>query len=246
MPKDWWKTYFDENYIFFWKERGMFRHTTREVNFVVKNIPIKKSDRILDLCCGHGRHSIEFAKRGYKVSGLDFSNYELNIARKDAKARNLDIDFRQGDARNFKYPKKFDVVLNMFTAFGYGTKEDDRKIIRSVSKSLNKGGKLFIDLLNFAWLIKNYQPYKVQSLPGVKVIMKRRFDFLTSIASEQRTVIKGKKRKTYRNAHRMYTLGELSDLFESEGLKVIKYWGSFKGKSYGIDTKRMLVLARKR
>ena len=194
MAKEWWKTFFDENYVSFWKDRGHFAHTRREVNFLVKNVPIRKQDLILDLCCGHGRHSTEFARRGFKVIGLDYSAYELGLAKSEAEKRNLIIDFRRGDARNFKFKEKFDVIINMFTAFGYGSKEDDIKIVRNVTKHLKKGGKFFIEFMNLPWLWRHYKSRDKEKFGDKTAEMERSYDFLTNVNHEKSVFkVKGKK-----------------------------------------------------
>lgn len=245
--KDWWKSFFNEDYILTQDLRGIFKHTKQEVSFLEKKIPLKKSYSILDLCCGHGRHTIELARRGYKVTGLDYSAYELKMAKQKAKKLGLKIDFKKGDARNFRFAKKFDVIINMYTAFGYGTKQDDQRIIKSVSRNLKRGGVFFIDLMNPIWLWRNYQKEIKERFLGGKgtVFSKRQYDFINNIHNDTRTIVCGKRKKTYKSSLRFYTLSELSELLAKEGLKVIKYWGSFKEEDLGFDTKRMIVLARK-
>ncbi|MBI4050800.1 MAG: class I SAM-dependent methyltransferase [Candidatus Doudnabacteria bacterium] len=246
MPKDWWKSFFDQNYLEFQETAGTFKHTKKEVNFLVKNLPLKKNHKVLDLCCGHGRHSLELAHRGYSVTGLDYSNYELEIARKLAVKKGLKIKLRQGDARNFRFAQKFDVIINMFTAFGHGSEEDDEDIIKSVSRNVKRRGKFFIDLRNLAWLWRNYRAKdKLIFKNSMRVEMARRFDFLTGINHEKRRIYTKKGNKLYESSLRMYSLKEIAGLLSRHGLKVENYWGSYDGHPLGLDTKRMLVLAQK-
>ena len=245
MTEEWWKKFFGESYIKEWEEAGMFRYTRREVNFLEKVIPLRKKDEILDLCCGHGRHVIELARRGYKVTGLDFSLYALGIARREAKRRNLIVSFARGDARNFKFRKKFDVIINMFTAFGYGSREDDRKIIRNVSRSLKKRGKFFIDLQSLPWLWRNFKPVRRERVGKLRIVDKRTYDFLEGIVRSIRIVSDGTRKRISRTQTRSYTLAELENLLVEEGLKVVKFFGSYKGRPFGFNTKRMLVVAKK-
>ncbi|TSA45699.1 class I SAM-dependent methyltransferase [bacterium] len=247
MPKDWWKNFFNEDYLLFWGAQGSFDHTKKEISFLLKNIPIKKGSEVLDLCCGHGRHSLELASRGYKVTGLDYSKFELGLARKEAARLGLKAEFVRGDARNFRFNKKFDLIINMFSsAFGYGSRDDDRRIVHSVSKNLKKGGKFFIDLMSLPWLLRNYKPYKVEKMSKkIYATCERDFNFLESVNHEKRTFFKGTKKKVYNLYLRAYSLAELNEFLASEGLKVEKYWGSYDGKSYGLETKRMIALAKK-
>lgn len=93
----------------------------------------------MDLGCGYGRHSLELAKRGYKVVGLDYSGYMINLARKKAKKENLNIKFIKGDMRKINFENHFDYVLSFFTSFGYFTKESERlRVIKEVYRALKK------------------------------------------------------------------------------------------------------------
>ncbi len=246
MPKDWWKTFFDENYLLFWGKRVAFDFTKKEVNFLVKNIPIKKQDKILDLCCGHGRHTIELAKRGYYIEGLDYSDYELGLARKEAEKRKLIIKFRKGDARYFQSAKKFDVILNMFTAFGYGSKIDDQKLLNNVSKHLKKGGKFLIDLMNLIWIFRHFRQKKTERLgSNIYARITRNFDFTKNVNYETRVIFKNGKKEIYKLECHIYSLPEMIEMLDTVGLKFQKVWGSFSGKPYGLDSKRMIILAKK-
>lgn len=245
MAKDWWKTFFNEHYVGLWGAMGMFRATEKEVNFLEKAIPLRKGQLILDLCCGHGRHSLELAKRGYQVLGLDYSAYELDLARKAAHRRGLDIKFYRADARSFRFNKKFDAILNLFTAFGYGSREDDRKIIHNVSRHLKRGGKFLIDLMSLPWIFRHYRSFQKRKVGPYKITAKRSFDFMENVNTEIRKIsFRGKTHNSVIRA-RFYTLSELCPLFTGENLKVVKTWGSFDGKPYGLRSKRMIVLANK-
>lgn len=243
--KEWWKTFFGGHYIREWELAGVFKYTKQEVNFLERVVPLRKSDSILDLCCGHGRHAIELARRGYKVTGLDFSSCELGLAKKEVERKGLAVHFVRGDARNFKFRKKFDVIINMFTAFGYGTRDDDKRIIRNVSRALKKGGKFFIDIQSLPWLWRNFQPVKREKLGGMQIMNKREYDFLEGIIRNTHIVRKGRLKRVFNTQTRNYTLAELRNLLEEEGLKVARTFGSYRGDPFGFNFKRMLVVAKK-
>jgi len=245
MIKDWWKDFFGKEYVETYTEAGHFAATKKQTNFLIKYAFPKNTKTILDLCCGHGRHSIELAKKGYKVTGLDYSAYEINLAKQEAERKRLSIDFRRGDARNYRPGGKFDAVINMFTAFGYGSRADDIKILKTVSRSLRKNGTFFIDLMNLPWLWRNYKPVSKQSLGDYKVVARRSFDFLDNVIREARVISQGKRTKKVNSITRLYSLPELTQLLKHQNLKVIQTWGSFAAEPYGLDSKRMLVLAKK-
>src|SRR6201981_2665351 len=104
LPSDWWRTLFNSLYL---ETDGDIiendRNTADEVDLFIRSVGLERNDRILDLCCGQGRHSLELANRGFpNVTGLDRSRYLIRLARKRGKQRNLQVSFHEGDARRFR------------------------------------------------------------------------------------------------------------------------------------------------
>src|ERR1700746_4240707 len=104
LPSDWWRTLFNSLYL---ETDGDIiendRNTADEVDLFIRSVGLERNDRIRDLCCGQGRHSLELANRGFpNVTGLDRSRYLIRLARKRAKQRNLQVAFHEGDARRFR------------------------------------------------------------------------------------------------------------------------------------------------
>ena len=118
----------------------------RQVDFLIKQLHLKGTEKILDLACGFGRHSLEFARRGYDVTGIDITPAYIDYANEQAKKENLNAKFICQDIRTITFDKEFDVVLNMADgAIGYF--EDDgenHKIFSVIAKALKNGGKHFI------------------------------------------------------------------------------------------------------
>ena len=107
LPPEWWRSLFNAVYL---KTDGDVVEnaelTRREVDTLVRATGVGKADRILDLCCGQGRHSLELARRGYTaVTGLDRSRFLVRLARKRARKEGLTLTFREGDARRRRLPE---------------------------------------------------------------------------------------------------------------------------------------------
>jgi 2-polyprenyl-3-methyl-5-hydroxy-6-metoxy-1,4-benzoquinol methylase len=110
-----WETF--ENIIF---NQKRLADTSVEVGNIIKLLDIRENSRILDLCCGPGRHTLEFARQGFTISGVDRTLPYLKKAKNRAQKEHLDIEFIQSDMRSFKCLDSFDVVLNLFTSSGKG------------------------------------------------------------------------------------------------------------------------------
>ena len=103
---------------------------------------------VLDLCCGPGRHAVEFARRGFTVTGVDRSPYLLERARESADAAGTRVEWVLDDMREFQRPAAFDLACNLFTSFGYFAREEDNlRVLRNVRQSLRDGGTFVMDMV---------------------------------------------------------------------------------------------------
>ena len=161
VPPDWWYRIFNRLYL---KTDGDVvddsHITAAEIDLVVEALDLGVQDRILDLCCGQGRHALELTRRGFRCAeGLDRSHYLIQRARERAKQEALAVKFREGDARKLPYKAdQFDAVLIMGNSFGYfETVHDDLRVLREVLRVLKPWGKLLIDIADGDYLRSNYQ-----------------------------------------------------------------------------------------
>jgi D-alanine-D-alanine ligase len=162
LPSDWWRTLFNSLYL---ETDGDViendRNTAQEVDLLIRSAGIERNDRILDLCCGQGRHSLELAHRGFPhVTGLDRSRYLIRLARKRARQRNLQVSFHEGDARRFRLgDAEFHCVCILGNSFGYFERpEDDLAVLEAVKRALASGGALVMDLMDGDWMRRHFDP----------------------------------------------------------------------------------------
>src|SRR3989339_1496348 len=147
--KQWYESLF-ENYAKSYDSECYVQGTIGEVDFIEKELGFDKSKHILDIGCGTGRHSIELAHRGYKVTGVDLSRSQLESARKKAKDRNLEIEFIEKDARELTFENSFDMAI-MICEGGFSLMETDEmnfKILQNAAKALKENGKFIFTTLN--------------------------------------------------------------------------------------------------
>ncbi len=147
--KQWYETLF-ENYGEKYDNECFAQGTIGECNFIEKEIDFDKNLNIIDIGCGTGRHSIELAKRGYSMTGIDLSESLLEKAREKAKQNNLQIDFLTHDARNLPFENQFDVAIMMCEG-GFPLMETDEmnfEILKNVANSLKDKAKFIFTTLN--------------------------------------------------------------------------------------------------
>ena len=162
LPPDWWRTLFNAVYL---QTDGDVvednRNTAREIDEILRVAGIEPTDRVLDLCCGQGRHSMELARRGFaSVTGMDRSRYLIRLARRRARRDNLNVTFKEGDARHVRLAESsFDTVLILGNSFGYFERpEDDAEVLSAIRRIARSGAKLVLDLTDGDWIKSHFEP----------------------------------------------------------------------------------------
>jgi SAM-dependent methyltransferase len=202
---------------------------------------------VLDLCCGPGRCSVALAKAGFTITGVDRTTFLLNKARGRARAAKVKIEWVQADMRDFIRANTFDLILSMFTSFGYfDDKEEDLRVLRNIFTSLKTGGICLIDVVGKERIAKIFQPTtSVDLADGTKLIQRHEiFDNWTRIRNEW-ILIKNGRAKTYSFHHTIYSGQELKDRMEAVGFADVNLYGNLDGDDYDPDSQRLVAVARK-
>ena len=146
-----------------------------------------KPQRILDLNCGIGRHSIELGKRGISVVGTDLSPYYIRIARKRAENYQVadKVHFKVADMRKIGTVlagEKFDGIVNLLTSFGYYDDKTDADILRQCCGLVRSKGFFALEIANRDWIVRNFQPQAISRYENLMLLEERTFDAETSRA----------------------------------------------------------------
>lgn len=162
VSPDWWRKIFNSLYL---KTDGDVVEdrtiTSQEIELFVEILNPSPDSKILDLCCGQGRHSIELARKGFaNVEGLDRSHYLIQKAKEIIKKEGISVKFKEGDARKLPYqPDTFDIIMILGNSFGYfETVQDDFRVLKEVFRTLKPWGKLLLDIADGDYLKKHFQP----------------------------------------------------------------------------------------
>ncbi|MDO8729889.1 MAG: class I SAM-dependent methyltransferase [Candidatus Omnitrophota bacterium] len=133
------------------------KKTLAEIDFLEKALALKPGAEILDCPCGHGRHSIELARRGYQVTGQDISSFFLREARNAAQRAQVSVRWIKRDMREIPFEDKFDIALNLFSTFGcLENDEEDQNALDRVGKALKRSGKFMLDTMNREYVVRAY------------------------------------------------------------------------------------------
>src|SRR2546426_2721696 len=148
---------FDDDYLYFYEELLSAEKTEADVQLVWRLLELEPGLEVLDLACGHGRIANPLAERGVRVTGLDATPLFLDLAREDAAARGVEVEYFEGDMRSLPWSERFDRVLNWFTSFGYFGDDENRLVLAEAHKALKPGGLLAVEMNNRDRLLQVYE-----------------------------------------------------------------------------------------
>ena len=206
-------------------EPGASAALQSQIDGIERILNLEPRSRVQHLFCGRGYQTLELARRGYRVLGLDIDQAGLAEARRTGLRERLNVHFMNADPRQTAYRSEFDAVVCLSSAFGrFSNERDDLKTLEAACKGLKAGGKLLLDLPNKERLMRDFE----FSTWGEAV-----FNFETGrLCGES-------------ESSRVYVLTEIKRLLAQAGLSYLRCWGGFDASAYGMDSSRMIVLAER-
>ena len=207
------------------------------------DIPVKAD--VLDLACGTGRHSIIFAKNGFKVTAVDLSEKLLNVAKNTAEDNEVKIDFIKSDIRSFFIDKQFDLVINLFTSFGYFNDDRENFLLFDIaSKYLKTSGYFVLDYFNKTYLENNLVRESNDSFEHCTLVQKRHLE--NNRVIKDIFISRNGEEHHYMESVRMYSKDELVFAIEKAGFKITNIFGGFAAEKFDdMNSQRIIIIAQK-
>lgn len=239
---DWWRTGFGPGYLALY-DGFLAERTPVEVDQIETLLQLYPPRRILDLPCGQGRHAIELARRGYEVTGVDLSPYMLGVARERAEAGGVRVRWLAGDMRQPLPGQTFDLVLNLFTSFGYFADEaDDRRVVRAAASMLEPGGRFLLEVINGDRVMGNFQEREWFTVGQTAVIERRSLEQSTRRMVVERTVSSTNGDETSVHAVRLYSGPALKTMLDAAGFGRVQLYGDWDGAPLMPESLRVLAV----
>ncbi|ADO72043.1 class I SAM-dependent methyltransferase [Stigmatella aurantiaca] len=217
-----------------------------EVEQCLRLLALPPGSKVLDLCCGQGRHAVELALRGYQVTGLDISSERLALARQRATQAQVNVEWVQADMRQMP-PGGYAAVLSLYTSFGYlDTDADNLQVLHVIREALAPGGSVLIEVDNRDHVIS--QPSRQWGeYSGLLWVEENRFDVLTS---RNHLFYEGLNRKTgqafqQRISYRLFSAHELLGMVQAARLRTVGCWGSLEGTPLAWNSPRLVIRAER-
>lgn len=174
QQEEWFSTWFDSPYYHILYSNRDDRDARLFMDRLLAYLHPKPEQKILDLACGKGRHSLYLNQQGYDVTGIDLSEKSIAYAKQFENDR---LRFDVHDMREVYQPEGFDFVLNLFTSFGYFESETENVVaLKAAAANLKHGGKLVIDFMNTNRTIDRLVAHEEKEVQGVHFYISRKVE----------------------------------------------------------------------
>lgn len=243
ISKEWYKNWFGNEYLTVYAHRDQ-KEARELIELIQKYIQLRSDAYILDLCCGQGRHALTLAKKGYFVVGADLSRTLLEAAK--FKATDQDrARFVQADMRYLPLKKSFDLVLNLFTSFGYfETDQENKSVFYQFCDVLKKDGRFVFDYLNPDHVIGNLVSRQKEKVGNLQIDLER---FIEGDRVEK--VIKLSRddhKRVFYESVKMYQPQEIFNMMDESGLNIQHVFGDYQGTEFKHNSPRLVIIGSRR
>lgn len=239
--ENWFKDWFSsEEYLSVYQHRDD-EDATKLLELILRQTKLTQQNSILDAACGAGRHSIYLASKGFQVVGFDLSKTLLVKAKENAKKKSVKNNFVCADLREIYFREKFDLVINLFTSFGYFKNDEENfKFINTAYSLLNENGFYVLDYFNKNYLVSNLT-VESEKIIDSKIITERRKIVNGRIIKEIQ-IKNGLEEQHFVESVRLYSKNEIVTEFNKIGFTPVTVFGDYDGTNYDEQNSSRLIL----
>ncbi|MCE6996131.1 class I SAM-dependent methyltransferase [Saccharothrix sp. S26] len=242
----WYVDFFTELPNEFWRRAVPADVTAEEIDFIEERLGLAPRSRVLDVPCGSGRHSVELARRGHRVTGVDLSAEAIGHARRAAAG--LDVEFVRADMREIPQDDGFDAVLCLGNSFGYLELDGLRGFAAALGGAVRPGGGLVVDFASAAEsILPAYRAEPRTMRTGdITVTATSEYDVAGSRVFSHYRFTRGEEELDVTAIHHVYTVAQIVDLLHGNGFTDVELFSGPGGEPYGIGSGRLLLTAHRR
>lgn len=242
MKSEWFASWFDTSYYHILYKNRDDKEAQDFMDKLIRFLSPTSEDMIMDLACGKGRHAIYLNQKGFQVTGVDLSSESIAHA---SEFENERLKFDVHDMRKVYSHESFDFLFNLFTSFGYFENESENiDAIQSFAKTLKPGGKLVIDFMNAAKVIRHLVPKESKTIAGITFHISRQV--------EQGFIVKDIRfndaGKDFHFTEKVKAISQedFISYLKQAGLELIKTAGNYALDDFDLNTSdRLILIAQK-
>lgn len=241
--KKWFELWFDSPYYHQLYGNRDYREADLFVRALVKKLNLQSNQKVLDLACGKGRHAQSLNQMGLDVVGVDLAPQSIAEAKKQGRER---LEFFVHDMRQVIPGYHFDVVLNLFTSFGYFDHDaENLKVLQAVHEMLEDQGILVIDFMNAQRVIQQLVKQESKTIDGISFELRRWHD--ERHIFKQIDILDGDIKMSHQEQVQVLYLSDFKALLEAADMELLETWGSYQLTEFDPEkSDRLIILARKK
>jgi len=238
---EWFKSWFDTPYYHLLYHNRNDEEAQGFIDRLLEYLNVSKEARVLDVACGKGRHAIYMNEKGFNVTGIDLSEHSI------MEAKESENDRLRFFVRDMRKPLKheYDVILNMFTSFGYFENRNENRIsINHLAKALHPDGCLVVDFLNSKKAQLQLVHREKKTVDGIDFFIERKFTG-ESFIKRIRFMADGEEQE-FQEQVQALTLADFKECFEDAGLQIVDTFGDYDlGPFHALNSDRLILIAIK-
>jgi cyclopropane fatty-acyl-phospholipid synthase-like methyltransferase len=256
VPSNWYETFFHGLSLELWRKAISPKQTKREADFLTKALGCDKGSHVLDVPCGNGRLSLELARRGWRVTGVDIAEEFIEEARagwkSDPAAEAVDTDtitraeFILRDMRQIQGKAIYDGAYCFGNSFGFLDYDGMQKFLSGVARALRPGARFVIETgMAAESVLQKFEPVTVHQIDDISVTIKERYLAEESCIDTEYIFEQDGKIESRPAKHWIYTVAEIRRMLEHAGFEVVNLYGSLKCGPYTLGADELFVIARR-
>lgn len=220
--------------------------TLAEIGFFISATGISPGDRILDIGCGFGRHSLELARLGFEAVGIDPSSAMIAEARQRAAGIAAPPKFVCASGETYRTEKPFDAIMCLFTTLGQVQKQaDNRRLVDRAYDLLEPGCSFVVEVPQREATLANLKAHERLGTGGKYTLVERSYDRTSGFMNERFVVISGEESHTFRLRYYLFDARELDALLTGAGFAVRAIYGNYDRSPLRPDSSILLAVADK-
>jgi SAM-dependent methyltransferase len=246
LSSQWFETFFRDVVVDVWVAAMPPEITAAETAFLERHLAVPHGASLLDVPCGAGRHSIAFAQRGYRVTGVDISADFLERARKLADEAHVEVEWVRSDMRQLSREREFDGAWCFGNSFGYLDRDGAAVFLESVRRALRPGGRFVADIPTAAEsILLELGKHTWHRAGDIYMGSESRYVPAESRVDIDYTFFWEGKVETRHTASYVFTCRELVSMFEAAGFQVVDLFGSTGDEPYALGSPQLFVVAER-
>jgi SAM-dependent methyltransferase len=242
---DWTDTFFEGFWGLMQRAPVVSESAPEEARHMRRLLRLRRGSRVLDVPCGDGRISLELARAGCEVVGVDRCEPSVRRARRRFRTAELTGRFHVGDMRRLRAGSGFDAVVNWWGSFGYFDDGTNLEVLRGFASVIRPGGRVLVDQVNRERILRDFREHNAFDYGGLRIITRNRWDAEAERVEGIWVFSRGGRRVRRHSSIRLYTPSQMERLMASAGLLLERLYDGTDGSDYTRGSRRLTAVGRK-